>query len=333
MIRFLAVFLGAAFLFSGCERKEVPFDPSAAVYSKISGKNAFVHVEKLVEIGPRPAGSEGLEDARFYITTELEKNGWKVQRQAFEKLTPDGKVNFVNLRARFGDDAWKKNPVGILCSHYDTKKFAGFEFVGANDAGSSTGLLIEIGRVLAMKPDLAGKIELVFFDGEEAFGPEITQTDGLYGSRYYAGEMIILPQKNRPKWGVLLDMVGDKDLNVRAAVQILNSTIRELKKAKESGHDVDIEKVKKSVESMSKDLLSAANDLDVRSEIGISPDFIIDDHIPLNTAAGIPTINLIDFDYGTNWHTPGDTLDKISAVSLETVGKVTVLLVEKYLKK
>ena len=320
----------ALFSVGGCEKNAVPFDESTAVYSKVSGERAFQHVASLVNFGPRPAGSEALEKSRLYLVEALEKAGWTVRRQTFEKQTPDGKVTFVNLRARFGAAAWNRAVTGLVCSHYDTKKF-GFEFVGANDSGSSTGLLLELGEVLSERPDLARQIELVFFDGEEAFGTRITTTDGLYGSKHYALEMLLVPEKKRPQWGVLLDMVGDKDLNVRAAVQILNSSIRELQKAEASGHDIDIMKVKASLETMSRQLLAAAKDLGVRSKIGISSDFITDDHIPLNTGAGIPTINLIDFDYGNNWHTPGDTLDKISAESLETVGKVTLLLIEKYL--
>ena len=322
----------ACFLWAGCGKKPLPFDEAKALYPEVSGERAFQHVVSLVNFGPRPAGSEALENSRLFIIEELEKSGWSVRRQTFEKETPDGKVTFVNLRARFGEAAWNRSVTGLICSHYDTKKFS-FEFVGANDAGSSSGLLVELGSVLAKRPELANQLELVFFDGEEAFGPRITTTDGLYGSKYYALEMLLLPEKKRPRWGVLLDMVGDKDLNVRAAVQIMNSSIRELQNAEESGHDIDILEVKKSLETMSKQLLSAAGDLGVRSQIGISSDFIIDDHIPLNTGAGIPTINLIDFDYGNNWHTPGDTLDKISAESLEIVGRVTMLLIEKYLMR
>lgn len=337
--RFISVFfscsaIAVAFLFGflGCDEARPPFDDATALYHEVSGENAFAHVEKQVEIGPRPAGSEALEKTRVFLTAELEKVGWLVERQAFKKQTLKGEIEFVNLRARFGGEEWERKIDGLLCSHYDTKLFS-FEFVGANDAGSSTGLLLELARVLAKKPGLARSIELVFFDGEEAFGTNITTTDGLYGSKYYASKMVLIPEKKRPKWGLVLDMVGDKDLNIRAAVQIPNASIRELRKAEESGHTVDIEKVKKSIESISKQLLLAADDLGVRSKIGISSQFITDDHVPLNTGAGIPTIDLIDFDYSTYWHTPADTLDKISAESLEIVGRVTLLLVEKYLSK
>lgn len=316
--------------FPGCDKSRQPFDDSSAVYRLVSGKMAFDHVDKMVSFGPRPAGTSNLESSRVYIIDELKKLGWTVQRQAVKKETPEGLIEFVNLRARFGEPDWDRRVEGLVCSHYDTKKFS-FPFVGANDGGSSTGLLIEIARVLATKPALAGELELVFFDGEEAFGPNITTTDGLYGSKHYASEIILKSPKERPSWGIVLDMVGDKNLNVQAVVQIQNASIQELKNAEAAGHSIDIEKVKKRVERISQQLLKASNDLNVRSKIGISSQFIIDDHLPLNVAAGIPTIDLIDFDYGNYWHTPADTMDKISAESLEIVGRVTLLLIEKYL--
>ncbi|MEM1443038.1 MAG: M28 family peptidase [Verrucomicrobiota bacterium] len=314
---------------TNCSNSAKPFDPANALEKELSGHNAYDHVKTLVEFGPRPAGSKALERSRLYLIEELAALGWETQRQTFEDQTPMGKVEFTNLRARFGEGRFEEKISGLVCSHYDTKLYTGFEFVGANDAGSSTGLLVEIARVLAMRPDLAKEIELVFFDGEEAFGPNITSTDGLYGSKHYAKELLLTP-KLMPDWGLLLDMVGDKDLNIRAGVQIPKSSIRDLAKARAEGYTVDMEDVQQEIQQLSKDLLAAAEDLDVRKEVGISPDYIIDDHIPLNIVAGIPTIVLIDFDFPF-WHTPGDTLDKVSAESLAISGRVTLQMVEKYL--
>lgn len=318
------------FLACGCSGKGTAFDPERALSRKVSGERAFAHVESLVGLGPRPSGSEAIERSRAHIEEVLGEAGWETRRQAFTKKTPDGSIEFVNLRARFGTGRWEKKIRGILCSHYDTKYYEGFEFVGANDAGSSTGLLLELAGVLAENPDVAERIELVFFDGEEARGPNITRNDGLYGSRHYASELLLVKESLRPEWGVLLDMVGDRDLNIRAAVQIPRSSIRELAEASGKGYAVDIEAVEERLQEMSRQLLAAAGDLDVRSQVGVSPDYIIDDHVPLAIVAGIPTIDLIDFDYDY-WHTPGDTLDKIGPESLEVTGRVTLHLVEKYL--
>ena len=97
-----------------------------------------------------------------------------------------------------------------------------------------------------------------------------------------------------------------------------------------TGYVIDIHSVEASLNKMSRQLLSAAADLSYDSEVGISSNYIVDDHVPLNVSAGIPTIDLIDFDYDY-WHTPGDTLDKISAESLEVTGQVTLHYLEKYL--
>lgn len=315
---------------------ELVFDETTAVFDQFSGQNAYDHVAKLVEIGPRIPGTEGHQKAQAYLVSQLEQLGWGVKTANFETKTPDGKVEFFNIRARFSSDkkpaAWDRPVSGILCSHYDTKKF-NFEFVGANDGGSSTGALLEIARVLATKPELASKIELVWFDGEEAFGSSITDSDGLYGSRIYAAEMALVAKESKsslPKWGILLDMIGDSDLKVRVGVNVTAPSLPERKEAANAGMSVDHHAITDRRRAMADDLISAAEDTGNRRKFGVSPSYIIDDHVPLNTVAGIPTIDIIDFDFDY-WHTPGDTLDKISAESLEITGKTTLLLVEKYL--
>lgn len=325
----LALFLTATLLLaSGCAGPALPFNEADPLDARVSGEKALAHVAALVAIGPRPAGSEGIEASRQYLEKELAALGWTVRRETFTTKTPRGQVEFTNLRARFGEAAWGGKVAGLICSHYDTKLYEGFEFVGANDGGSSTGLLVELARVLAERPEAARRIELVFFDGEEAFGTNITSSDGLYGSKHYAAQWLLKPQKERPRWGVLLDMVGDADLNIRAAVRIPRQAIRDLAQAKEKGdYVVDIVAVEERLQGISRQLLDVAAELDLRRHVGTSPDYIIDDHIPLNVVAGIPTINLIDFDYAP-WHTPADTLDKLSADSLAIAGRVALRLVE-----
>ncbi|MES2571849.1 MAG: M28 family peptidase, partial [Verrucomicrobiota bacterium] len=111
---------------------------------------------------------------------------WDVEEQPFTAETPRGPVKFVNVLARFSATTARPAPATtqtvIVCSHYDTKRFSTIRFVGASDGASSTGALLELARVLALDPAFASKIELVFFDGEEAF-TQFTETDGLYGSR------------------------------------------------------------------------------------------------------------------------------------------------------
>jgi glutaminyl-peptide cyclotransferase len=262
------------------------------IWEEFSGANAFNHVQKLVELGPRPAASEALEKSRGYIRAELEKAGWSVSSQTFSEKTPRGAITFVNLIAHFGNKAL---PSFLLCSHYDTKTFDTVRFFGANDGGSSTGLLLEMARVLATDPALASKIELVFFDGEEAF-ENFTATDGLYGSRYFAQQLQSAGKAKQFRGGVLFDMIGDKSLVVTLPPA--------------------------SPPALARNAFAAADALKLREHFTYFQGDITDDHTPLNSA-GIPVIDWIDFDYPP-WHTAEDTLDKISAESLEIVGRVAL---------
>jgi len=260
------------------------------LWEQVSGDKALAHVRQLVDLGPRPAGSDALEKSRVYLEKELHAAGWKVTRQSFVEETPRGKVSFVNLIATFGD---KAEPEFLLCSHYDTKLYDTVRFVGANDGGSSTGLLLELGRVLAGDAALARRVELVFFDGEEAF-VNFTESDGLYGSRYFARQLG--QEKAKFRGGILFDMIGDRSLDITLPPD--------------------------SPAAMARDIFAAAEALKLRDHFTYFHSDILDDHTPLN-AAGVPTIDLIDFDF-PYWHTPDDTIDKISADSLQIVGRVAI---------
>src|SRR6266478_6131089 len=160
----------------------------AKAWEEFSGETAFAQVQRLVDFGPRPAGSKALEKSRDYIEDQLRRSGWQVTRQVFSDDSPLGKIQFVNLIAQFSGQGKVSSPSFLLCSHYDTKMFDAIRFVGANDGGSSTGLLLELARVIGQHPNLARKVELVFFDGEEAY-ESFSETDGLYGSRYFAKQL------------------------------------------------------------------------------------------------------------------------------------------------
>ena len=263
------------------------------IWEEVSGERALAHVQQLVDLGPRPSGSEELEKSRLYIEDQLHRSGWQVTRQAFTDETPRGKIQFVNLIAQFPG---KRNvePLFLLFSHYDTKTFDAIKFVGANDGGSSTGLLLELARIIGQHPNLAAKIELVFFDGEEAYD-RFSETDGLYGSRHFAKQLEGSSAKQF-RGGILFDMVGDRSLDVTLPAD--------------------------SPPEMARDIFAAAEALKLRSYFTYLDREMIDDHSPLN-AVGVPTIDVIDFDY-TWWHTAGDTIDKISAKSLQIVGSVAL---------
>src|SRR6266853_5602577 len=107
------------------------------LWEEFSGEKALAHVQRLVDLGPRPPGSDALEKSRDYIDNQLRLAGWQVTKQAFTDDTPRGKVRFVNLIARFPGQG-SVAPAFLLCSHYDTKTFDTIRFVGANEGGSST---------------------------------------------------------------------------------------------------------------------------------------------------------------------------------------------------
>jgi len=296
------------------EKSEAPAPPPPAeIWKEFSGGKAFAHTKYLVDLGPRPIGSDALEQARKYITGEVEKCGWKIERQQFRDETPHGTVTFVNLIARFSgmresrgshDSLSGDTQQVVIASHYDTKIFSTIRFVGASDGGSSTGALIELARVLALDPVMARRIELVFFDGEEAVS-QFTETDGLYGSRYYARKLREAKRNQQFKFGILWDMIGDKNLTITLSPD--------------------------SPPQLARGILDAATALDLRQYFSYYARDIYDDHVPL-TIAHIPSIDLIDFDYPP-WHTADDTLDKLSPDSLQKVGAVTLFYLRKALSQ
>jgi len=270
---------------------EPPRAAQGKVWEEFSGDKAMAHVQRLVDFGPRPPRSDAIEKSRDYIESQLRLSGWQVTRQAFTDDTPRGKVRFVNLIARFPGQG-SVAPSFLLCSHYDTKTFDTIRFVGANDGGSSTGLVLELARILGQHPNLAAKVELVFFDGEEAY-ENFSETDGLYGSRYFARQLGGNGTKQF-RAGILFDMVGDRSLSITLPA------------------DSPVE--------MARDIFASAEALKLRSYFSYFDREMTDDHTPLN-AIGIPTIDVIDFDFPW-WHTADDTIDKLSAQSLQIVGSV-----------
>jgi Zn-dependent M28 family amino/carboxypeptidase len=258
-----------------------------AAGARFDGAAALRHVERLVAIGPRVAGSSGGARARDYITAELRKAGAEVRVESFEAETPDGRVTMANVVAVL---AGRRSDVILIGGHYDTKVFRGFRFVGANDGGSSTALLIELARALAARPR-EFTYWLAFFDGEEARATW-TATDSLYGSRRMAADLARRGQL--PRAVIVADMIGDRDLNIRreaSSTPWLTDLVWE--SARRLGHGLHFLPDARAVE---------------------------DDHAPF-LKAGVPATLLIDFDFPP-WHTASDTLDKVSARSLQVVGEV-----------
>ncbi len=246
------------------------------------------------ELGPKVAGTEGARRAAEWIAARLEAEGLAVAIDEFEDDTPGGPQTFRNVEARLGGGGGRCMVFG---AHYDTK--GGIPgFAGANDSASGVGLLLELARALKNAPPDV-EFRFLFFDGEECavrYGPK----DGLHGSRRAARRL-----KDEGAAGpfLLFDMVGDADLRVTFP--------------------------KNSSPDLARAALAAAEAEGCRRFFGLYPGVILDDHVPF-AEQGFPVLDFIDFEYGSAprqndyWHTPSDTPDKLSAASLETVGRVAL---------
>jgi Zn-dependent M28 family amino/carboxypeptidase len=254
-------------------------------------------MKKMCEIGPRPSGSEGIRKAQDYIQSELKSYGLKVVEDPFTGETPRGRVAMKNIIAELPGE---KSEVILISGHYDTKlQPAGF--IGANDAGSSTAAVLETARVLSKtKPEYT--LWFVFFDGEEAVVDwnEMAGKDNTYGSRHLVAKMKADGSLSRVRAMILYDMIGDKNLDIKRDLE-------------SSSWMLDVIWATARSAGYGKSFLA--------NETAIS-----DDHIPWRDA-GIPAVDLIDFNYGPNnayWHTNEDTLDKVSGESVRIVGDVVI---------
>jgi hypothetical protein len=264
--------------------------PAAA--PKFDSARAHAHVRKLVEMGPRVAGTPGAQKARDYITAELKALGLTVKEQSFEADTPLGPVTIVNLSVLIpGPSTASGSDRLVIAGHYDTKRFNEFTFVGANDGGSSTAFLLELARVLKDRKN-ALPIELLFLDGEEAV-VEWRDNDHTYGSRYYVDAARKAGTLDQIRALILVDMIGDRDLQISREsnstpwlTDVIWNTAKKLKRREFIDRETPIE----------------------------------DDHIPF-LQAGVEAVDIIDLDYPA-WHTADDTLDQVSPMSLQAVSDV-----------
>ena len=262
------------------------------------GDKAFEHLRAMVAIGPRSSGSPGIAKAREYILNELALPGVDVREQQFVAGTPLGPVEMKNIVAAIPG---RTSDIIIIGAHYDTKFFKDFKFVGANDGGSGTAVLLELARCFSTREN-EPTIWLAFFDGEEAL-VRWSNTDGLYGSRHMASGLFRTGDLAMVKAMILLDMVGDRDLS--------------------------IEWESNSTPWLRKIVWSSAKKLRYGEYFTEKARRITDDHVPF-LSYGIPSIDIIDFHYGPKsqnnkyWHTKEDTLDKVSSTSLKIIGDVVI---------
>ena len=194
----------------------------------------------------------------------------------------------------------------VFGTHYDTKRVEGIRFVGANDGASGVALLLELARQL-MPASRPYGVRLLFFDGEESFGPHLTLEDGLYGSRALSREMKLTGQLDSVAALIVVDMVADRDLDL-----------------------VDDRNSSAGLRSL---LLRAAKRLELESLLSEGPRTgIVDDHVPFKQEGLDEVLCLIDLRYGDRslpgpfWHSSRDGLDAVSSSSLNTVGQLVVEL-------
>jgi len=264
------------------------------------GKTAFEQVKQIVAFGPRPPASDAHRKEEQIVVEKLRAAGVVVDQDHFSADTPIGAVAMNNIIGRIGGRATGSagGRTVILATHYDTKLERNFAFVGANDGGSGTGLLLALAPQLA-KRNFNHSVWLVFLDGEEAF-ENWTARDSLYGSRHFASQLKATGNLSQIGAFILLDMIGDADLDI-------------LRDANSTPWLNDV-------------VWKAASKLGYSRNFLNSGGAIEDDHIPL-IQAGVPSVDLIDFDYGRGnayWHTAQDTIDKISPQSLQIVGEVVL---------
>lgn len=260
---------------------------------EFSGKSALSFLEDQVGFGPRPVGSENAKKTGDYILDRLTELGWATEVQEFTHLGVSGR----NIIAKAGT-----GPVAIIGAHYDTRKKADRDpdpgrreepILGANDGASGVAVLLELARSLD-RTKLANEVWLVFFDAED--------NGGLEGWEFSVGsEFMAANLSTAPAMVVVVDMIGDADQ--------------------------DIYKEGNSTPGLVDEIWSIASSLGYEEQF--LPKYgmrITDDHVPF-LRRGYPAVDLIDFNY-PYWHTTQDTIDKVSAASLERVGKVLQALLE-----
>ena len=258
-------------------------------------------VKEIVAFGPRPLGSANHKKVEDFILAHLK--GDDVENDVFTADTPEGKFPVHNIIAKFPGT---KDGIIVIASHYDTNyPLRDTSFVGANDGGSSSGLLLEFANQFRAKKNDGYNIWLVWDDAEEAIEPDGSgglprkmpfEQDSLYGISHLAQNWQADGTLKKIKAFLLTDMIGDADLNVE--------------------HDTN------STPWLEAVIYEAASRLGYQSHFFARTMTVDDDHIPF-VKLGIPSADFIDFDYGYNnvyWHTTQDTIDKLSPKSLEIVG-------------
>lgn len=279
--------------------------------SQFDAESAFEHLKAICKLGPRVSASRGMRKQQVYIQKHFQQIGGRVLTQAFRARSPyTGKqVQLQNIIIQFHPERKKRL---LICCHHDTRPFADSDpknprakFIGANDGGSGVALLCELGKHLVSMGGQYG-VDFIFFDGEE-FVIQRQRDPMFLGSTHFSNEYAAGRVGWKYEYGLLVDMIGDKDLQIYLEGNSLGYA-----------------------DGLTRSVWTVAKQLGVKEFIPEQRHKIRDDHLPLNSIARIPTCDIIDFDYpnptqgNIYWHTQKDTIDNCSAESLGKVGSVVL---------
>jgi glutaminyl-peptide cyclotransferase len=266
--------------------------PSPDKTGGFDGKRAYEQVVKQLSYGPRPAGSPALAKLQDYLESELKSYGCAVETDSFSADTPAGRLPMKNLLVK---TPGQKPGIILLGTHYDTKRLE--NFVGADDAGSSTGVMLEMARLLcAQKQPRKYAVWIAFFDGEEAVNRDWADPDNRYGSRQMAAKLAVDGDLPKIKAFILADIVGGRNPHFKR----------------------DGESTK-----WLKDMVWSVGERLGYGSVFVkeTTDFGGDDHYSF-TPRHVPSVDIMDLDFNDvpYWHKPEDTIDKISPKTLAIVG-------------
>jgi len=278
--------------------------PPASQTGGFDGAKAYDQVAKLVAFGPRPSASDAIRGTQDYIRAQLRGFGCAVDEDAFHAQTPVGVLPMTNIVAKVPGTG---QGIILLLTHYDTKRLD--NFVGAEDGGSSTGLMLEMARHLCAGPKQPNAVWFAFLDGEEALVNWDTDNDNTYGSREFAARLALSGDLKRVRAVILADMIGQTGLHIlrdSSSTKWLTDLV--WKTAARLGY----------------------------GDIFISRETAIEDDHQSFIRRGVPAVDIIDLQDYQNlgyWHTPQDTLDKVSPRSLAIVGDVILVSVNELQQK
>lgn len=277
--------------------------------AEFDGERAFGYLEQICSIGRRVSGSEGMTRQQQILARHFTQHEASLDFQTFQATHPlEGTpVRMANLIVSWHPASTRRI---LICCHYDTRPYPDRDllrprglFLGANDGGSGVAVLMELAHhIRELQP--AYGVDFVFFDGEELVFRR--RGDYFLGSTYFAKRYRDRPPQHRYVAGVLLDMVGDRNLVI---YQEKNST--------------------QLAPQVTQSVWAAAQRAGVREFVPRVKHEVSDDHIPLNTIARIPTCDVIDFDF-RYWHTTRDVPENCSAESLSKVGRVVMQWIEDF---